>query len=355
MTDRQEHDRDVVWAMDAQVGGDGTAALPRPGRLALPTRFRRPERPLTEEELQRRHLRALRWGAPLADIGRQRLALTLLVLAGALALAIALFGMSLTSDRYLLILLLPALVLRRGRVYLRDFGLFALLVFAYSELRGLAHIINAQPYYTPQLNLDKWLFAGYVPTVELQKWFWTGSMQWYDHLLIDVANLHFIVPPLFAFLLWMKRRALFFRFASSMLVLSFSAALTFVLFPTAPPWAAGHQLLTPTVTQITDHTFAAVPASFSASKLIESNPYAAIPSLHGGYAMLCFIFVATLVWNRRWRWWAIVPAAFYPLALSFARVYTGDHYVVDLLAGYVYAVAAFLVVGWYWRRHDLPA
>jgi len=193
-----------------------------------------------------------------------------------------------------------------------------------------------------------------VPTVELQKWFWTGSVHWWDEVLINTSKLHFIVPPLLAFALWMKRRALFFRFASAMLALSFAAAVTFLLFPAAPPWAAGKTLLTPTVTKIDDTTWTSVSNSFSLSKIIEGNPYAAIPSLHAGYAMLCFLFVAWLVWRKSWRWFVIVPATLYPLALSFARVYSGDHYVIDLLAGYLYAVAVFMLVGWYWRRHDLP-
>jgi membrane-associated phospholipid phosphatase len=331
----------------------GAVVLPQPGGIALPPLVREPQ-PLTPEQVERRRLRALRWGPPLADLDRRTLVLTLVVLACSLGAAISVFGMALTTDRYLLVLLLPALVLRRGKVYLRDFGIFAALIFLYSEMRGVAHLIQPEPFYTPQLNLDKWLFGGHVPTVEMQKWWWTGSMQWYDHVLIDVAKLHFLIPPLLAFCLWMKRRALFFRFASSMLALSFAAALTFLLFPAAPPWAAGKTLLTPTVTKIDDSTWTSVSTSFSLSKIIASNPYAAIPSLHAGYAMLCFLFVAALVWRKRWRWYVIVPAAIYPLALSFARVYSGDHYVIDLLAGYAYAAGAFFAVGWYWRRNQLP-
>jgi len=331
----------------------GAVALPQPGGIALPPIVREPQ-PLTPEEVERRRLRAIRWGPPRADLDRRTLVLTLVVLACSLGAALGVFGLALTTDRYLLVLLLPALVMRRGKIYLRDFGIFAALVFLYSEMRGLAHIIRPEPFYAPQLNLDKWLFAGHVPTVELQKWWWTGTMQWYDHLLIDVAKLHFVIPPLLAYCLWMKRRALFFRFASSMLALSFAAALTFLLFPAAPPWAAGKSLLTPTVTKIDDNTWTSVSSSFSLSKIIAPNPYAAIPSLHAGYAMLCFLFVAALVWRRRWRWYVIVPAAFYPLVLSFARVYSGDHYVIDLLAGYAYAVGAFMLVGWYWRRNELP-
>ena len=87
--------------------------------------------------------------------------------------------------------------------------------------------------------------------------------------------------------------------------------------------------------------------------LVDGNPYAAIPSLHGGYSFLIFLFIATLVWNTRWRW-TVYPAALYPLIQCFAAVYTGNHYVVDLLIGYAYATAAFLAVRWFWRRRGLP-
>jgi len=347
----REHD-EVMWAVEPEVG-DGVVALPQPGGIALPGLVREPK-PLTQKQIERRARRAATWGPPRADLDRRTLAIALAVLAVGLGTAIGIFGLQLSTDRYLLVLLLPALVLRRGKVYFRDFGTFALLIFAYSEARGVAHLIQPHPFYTPQLNLDKWMFAGHVPTVELQKWWWTGSVHWWDEVLINVSKLHFIVPPLLAFALWMRRRALFFRFASSMLTLSFAAAITFLLFPAAPPWAAGKSLLTPTVTKIDDSTWTSVSPSFSLSKIIEGNPYAAIPSLHAGYAMLCFLFVASLVWRKSWRWWVIVPAAVYPLALSFTRVYTGDHYVIDLLAGYLYAAVTFYAVNRYWRRNELP-
>jgi membrane-associated phospholipid phosphatase len=44
--------------------------------------------------------------------------------------------------------------------------------------------------------------------------------------------------------------------------------------------------------------------------------------------------------------------ALYPPAMVFALVYTGEHYVVDCLAGWVYAVATFFAVNWFfaWRE-----
>ena len=95
--------------------------------------------------------------------------------------------------------------------------------------------------------------------------------------------------------------------------------------------------------------------AISVSRLIDPNPYAAIPSLHAGYAFLCFLFVVTIAWKTRWRWSALGIGAIYPLAQSFAVVYTGNHYVVDLMIGYLYAATALAAVWWFWRRRRLPA
>ncbi len=358
MENRPEDQYEPLWTVDPDVSVEGVGALPQPGRFGIPALVRRQWRAQegkTHEDGQARDAeREKRWGPPCADVDRRTAILAGLALAAAFAVALVLFGLSLTADRYLLILLVPALVLRRGRVYLRDFGSFALLMLLYGELRGLAHVIRPEPFYLPQLRLEKWVFGGYVPTVELQHWWWSGTLHWWDRLLFDVAKLHFVVPPLLAFILWLRRRALFFRFASSMLVLSFAGAITFLLFPAAPPWAAGRALLIPTVTKIDDGPWSAVPNSVSLSSVIQSNPYAAIPSLHGGYAFLVFLFVASLGWRTRWRWPIAIVAAFYPLALSFSVVYTGNHYIVDLLIGYAYATAAFLAVKAYWRRRAWP-
>jgi membrane-associated phospholipid phosphatase len=144
-----------------------------------------------------------------------------------------------------------------------------------------------------------------------------------------------------------------------MLILSFAGALTFYVFPAAPPWAAGEKGLLPGLIRI-PHNPAPGPSgahgypSLSVSRLIDPNPYAAIPSLHAAYAFLCFLFVLTLLWKTRWRWWALAVGALYPLAQSFAVVYTGNHYVIDLLIGYVYAAVALGGISLLWRRRRLP-
>jgi membrane-associated phospholipid phosphatase len=41
----------------------------------------------------------------------------------------------------------------------------------------------------------------------------------------------------------------------------------------------------------------------------------------------------------RWRW--LLPL--YPLAMAFSLVYMGEHYVIDILLGWLYAVVVYFV------------
>jgi membrane-associated phospholipid phosphatase len=356
-----KNDYETLRAVDPGAPIESGALAPQPGHLGVAPLVGRewslPEGKAYEYGEAYRE-GAEKWGPPREDLTRRMAALATVGLLGALAVAVWLFGLGLTPDRYLLVLLVPALLLRRARRYLLDFVPFAALLVIYAQSRGIAHLLRPDPHYVPQLNADKFLF-GSVPSESLQHWLWDGTQQWYDHIVLAVMRFHFIVPPLLAFVLWVKRRALFYRFAATMITLSFAGALTFLLFPAAPPWAAGEKGLLPGLIRIPHnpapnasgaHGYHAI----SVSKLIDPNPYAAIPSLHAGYAFLCFLFVATLAWKTRWRWWAIGLGVIYPLAQSFAVVYTGNHYVVDLLLGYVFATAALVGVWWVWRRRGLP-
>lgn len=269
------------------------------------------------------------------------------------AAASVLFGLTISPDRYAVLLIVPALAIRRGRRYLLDWAPFVALIVIYAEFRGLAHALRPHPYFDPQLNAERWLFHGVVPSSVLQGWFWTGHDRWYDSLLLVVTRVHSFVPLTLAFVLWMRRRALFYRFAATMVTLSFAAAFTFLAFPAAPPWEAGDNGLI-SVVKIGGHASSRVSTLWAPYDLVQGNPDAAIPSLHAGYAVLVFLFVAMLAWRTRWRWWIIPVAAIYPLAQSYAAVYTGNHYVVDLVLGLVYAVAAFVAVRWAWRRQGLP-
>ena len=72
-----------------------------------------------------------------------------------------------------------------------------------------------------------------------------------------------------------------------------------------------------------------------------------MPSLHAAYALLIGLFFWPLV-GPRWR----VALMAYAVAMGFALVYTGEHYVSDVLAGWLYAGVAFAAVTWFVRRRE---
>ena len=363
MNDGPKDEDQTLRAVDPGAVVEDARPLPEPsdgGVATLVGGERRPQEGQTRGEgEQDRDRGGDRWGPPRAQLDTATAALSALAFSIAFAAALAVFGLSLTPDRLLVVLLAPALVLRRARRYVLDFVPFAALILVYAELRGLAHVLRPHPYYLPHLDAEKLLFGGALPPAALQDWLWSGQLRWFDELVIDVTRIHSIVPPLVAFGLWLKRRALFYRFAVTILTLSFAAAVTFAAYPAAPPWAAAERGLTepiPRLTKLEPRGGSSETPGVSEgaiSEAIDPNPYAAIPSLHGGYAFLVFLFLATLAWRTRWRWLALA-GVLYPLAQSFAAVYTGNHYVVDLVIGFAYAAAALFGVRWLWRRRGLP-
>jgi membrane-associated phospholipid phosphatase len=75
---------------------------------------------------------------------------------------------------------------------------------------------------------------------------------------------------------------------------------------------------------------------FSATSRL-ANPVAAVPSLHTAYPVLIFLFFWSSVGRRRWL------LALYPLAMSFTLIYTAEHFVFDVVLGWLYAIAVYFV------------
>jgi hypothetical protein len=279
-------------------------------------------------------------------------ALVLGYLAG-LGAMILVKGVFLSADRYFLILLVPALALRTGRAYIRDFLPFIALILLYEEARGVAHVIQPHPFYEPMLTIDRWLGFGEVPTNRLQGWLWQGHLEWYDHALSLLDRLHFIVPPTLLLLIWLERRDVFYRCAATLLGVSFAGAATFAAFPAAPPWLASKHHLIPHVYRIGYIEGGASPVGTSKSWIeahILGNPVAAVPSLHAAYATLVLLFA--YAWRGRI---AALIAAPYTLGMWFTVVYLGDHYVADIIVGVAYAAAGWMLIPRLLRREPLRA
>jgi hypothetical protein len=285
--------------------------------------------------------RVLRWGAPSLYVA---------------ALSVFLWrdGVPAARDRLLLWIVLGLLALSTANLggWLRGVVLewlpFALVLWAYDLLRGHADGLLFSAHFRPQLEADRVLFAGEVPTVWLQDGLWYGPSQlrWYDYATWLVYMSYFVATYLVAGVLWFVSRARFRRYVGTVTLLAAMGFATFALFPAAPPWLASSERELASTTRSIGHISGEMPfLSVSFEGLFErgaeySNQVAAVPSLHAAYTVL--IALVLWPWARRAR----PLLAAYPLAMAFALVYTAEHYVVDILLGWAYAVAAWWVVQW---------
>jgi hypothetical protein len=240
--------------------------------------------------------------------------------------------------RLFLVPLVAAVILGCGVRFVRDFAPFGIGIFLYEWGRTLAHRVHAAAFYRPQLDADRWLGLGRTPTARLQGWLFDGHLRWHDHALIVLHSLHFAVPLAVLFAVWLTCRPLYVQGAVALLATSFVAAVVFLVFPAAPPWLAAQRGLLHGVVRIRALD-SAQGAHGTLAHLFDDNPVAAVPSLHAAYSLLVVLIV--------WRMWPrLAPLAVaYALAMQFCVVYLGEHYVSDLIAGDVLALAAWWVVG----------
>src|SRR5450759_3550829 len=186
-----------------------------------------------------------------------------------------------------------------------------------------------------------------------------SAVHWWDTAASLIYVTHFLLVWIIAAVLYLRDRCEWFLWGSALVVLSYAALVTFVIFPSAPPWYAGGQGVIAPVARIATRGLDPI-GLHAAAQLVNqgtaaANDVAAIPSLHTAFVVL----VAAWFWPRvpaRYRWW-LRPILFaYPVLMLATLVYTGEHYIVDGLIGALY-VAAVLIGrrAWdTWRSRRAP-
>ena len=254
------------------------------------------------------------------------------------------------------------------RAVVRDWLPLLGVLFAYDLLRGLAYriggLVFALPTYRSSpldpelgatahlvepLRADSALFGGRIPTAWLQQHLYTpGTAHWYDLLTVVVYFSHFVVSLGLAVVLWGGAYRIFRRFLATLVTLTTAALITYAVYPAAPPWMASLNGYLPTtrpegIVRVVPDTLAHL-GGHTVNSAIErgeayANPVAAIPSLHAAIPLMLLLFFWPLV--GRWLRLALVT---YTALMAFTLVYGGEHYVVDVLIGWLYATAALLGV-----------
>jgi membrane-associated phospholipid phosphatase len=175
-------------------------------------------------------------------------------------------------------------------------------------------------------------------------------VHWYDALCTLVYTSHFLATPVLAAVLWLRDRTAWLRYISRVVVLAVAGLVTYCFFPESPPWMAAQNGLSAPVARLSARGWIWLHASNLNDVLANaqkegSNPVAAMPSLHTAFAVLVAITIGARL-RSRWRWLLVL----YPMAMGFTLVYCGEHYVLDLVVGAIYAVVVHLALTRWERR-----
>ena len=237
-----------------------------------------------------------------------------------------------------LLLAISFVLTGRGAAFIRDWLPFIFLLLAYDAFRGVADDLSGRVYFTEPINAELAIF-GFMPTFKLQELLYVpGQVQWYDNLFASTYVLHFFLPLLMGVWLWRRDRREYKSFVLTLLVLSYAGFLTFLAIPVAPPWMAMRDGY---LDQSAARIVFEVTSSLGATQFptlygqMNPNPVAAFPSLHSAYPWLAFLFLV-----RHFRWWAL-PVVLYPVSVWIMLVYSGEHYVVDVIGGVTYASVSY--------------
>ncbi|MEU6016013.1 phosphatase PAP2 family protein [Streptomyces sp. NPDC047515] len=163
------------------------------------------------------------------------------------------------------------------------------------------------------------------------------------------ASLHYLVTP--AVLIWLFRhRAAVYRRARTWLMTSTLLGLIgFTLLPTCPPRLlhASHGFVD-TMAQYSSYGWWGTEASAPRGMGGMTNQYAAMPSLHVGWALWCGI----LLWRHGRHPLVRAAGIAYPLVTTFVVMGTANHYFLDAVAGVAVMGVGALLAGPVMRLAD---
>lgn len=219
---------------------------------------------------------------------------------------------------------------KRAQRFMKDWFPFIASLLAYDAMRGIVDNIAGIVHVTELINAELRLF-GTIPTLLLQQFYRCPVLDWVGAFFY---SLHFIVPVVFGFILWNRFPENYQKYSFALLVSSFSALITFLVYPSAPPWfgVGAERILFQMDGVIGVPLYATIYAFF------QPNPFAALPSIHAAYPWLIFLYAFKTKRTKA------LPTLIFPLGVCFSAVYLGEHYIIDLLAGIAYSTAAFFLV-----------
>jgi hypothetical protein len=231
------------------------------------------------------------------------------------------------------------------RRFVLAFGVFIAYWIIYDSMRVLPNyevnpIHVTEPYY-----IEKAWFG--VNTAEgrvtLNEYFETRHTPFWD-IVTGLFYLNWVpVPLLFAGWLLRNNKPLFLHFSYAFVFTNLVGFCIYYLYPAAPPWYVelyGFEVKHGTpghAAGLLEFDRLLGVDLFAGMYRKNANVFAAIPSLHSAYPVLCLLYG----WRLKNNWLNALFAVFVA-GIWFAAVYSRHHYIIDVILGGAVAVFSYV-------------
>jgi hypothetical protein len=149
------------------------------------------------------------------------------------------------------------------------------------------------------------------------------------------ATLHYVVTPVVLVWLWRVRPAAYLSARRTLMAATLMGLVGFALLPLAPPRMLPG--FTDTMALFGDNGWWGTAASAPEGLGSFTNQFAAMPSLHVGWAIWCGAVLA----RYAQRMWVRRLAVAYPVMVVLVVLSTANHYLLDAVAGLAVLLAGF--------------
>jgi len=143
--------------------------------------------------------------------------------------------------------------------------------------------------------------------------------------------------------LYLAHRRWFVVLRNGLILSAIPSVVLYITLPTAPPRLNPELALVDTLAGPNHSDYFIQPEIFA-------NHFAAIPSMHVGWALAAGLAAFLAMSTSRWRWLGLAM----PVAMTASVMGTANHYVVDWVVGCAIAAACFAAAWWWQRRTARP-
>ena len=221
---------------------------------------------------------------------------------------------------------------------LRELFLIAAVYSMYDASRFIVegHQTSALQHAIGVLHLEKMMDIAWEQSLNA----WVSA-----HALLAVpadymyATLHYVVTPVVLVWMWRSHRDAYPRARTTLMVATVIGLIGFSLLPVAPPRMLPG--FVDTMAQYAGTGWWSTDASAPRGVGSFTNQFAAMPSLHVGWALWCGW---QMVRHGKHLITRITGVA-YPALISLVVVATGNHYLLDAVAGFAVVLLAMVSVG----------